>query len=330
MGLGVSELGGSASWLAALYDMRLQLLNKDDNAHEDAVWSAVWVPESNKLLTGSADETVKCWEEADTKLQCASTHTGHTLGVVWLTCDQAGTYAAAASLDSIIRVWNVEDGAVKASIEAPPSETWGIAFAPASDKLRLAAAGGSSHKVLVYNVDEPEEAATQLALPVADEKQRRDKFVLSIAYSPDGKRIACGTTGGSVVVFDVESSKVLHKLEGHYKPVRDLTFTPDSKMILTACNDMHSNLYDVANGKLIESFSGHESWVLSVSCHPGGNAFVTSGSDSKIKLWDLNSRACVQTAAEHGDQVWCVAFRGDGGRLGSVSDDKSVALWDFV
>ena len=61
--------------------------------------------------------------------------------------------------------------------------------------------------------------------------------MLSVAFSPDGKRLACGVMDGTVVVFDVPSSKLMHTLTGHHKPVRDVCFTPGKSYILfpTAC-----------------------------------------------------------------------------------------------
>ena len=53
--------------------------------------------------------------------------------------------------------------------------------------------------------------------------------MLSVAYSPDGRRLACGAMDGTVAVFDVPSGKLLHTLTGHHKPVRDLTFTPGAR-----------------------------------------------------------------------------------------------------
>ena len=59
-----------------------------------------------------------------------------------------------------------------------------------------------------------------------DEKFKKDRFVLSVAFSPNGERLACGSQDGTVAIFDVASGKFLHHLEGHFKPVRALTFTP--------------------------------------------------------------------------------------------------------
>ena len=38
----------------------------------------------------------------------------------------------------------------------------------------------------------------------AEEKHKKDRFVLSVAYSPDGQRIAAGSMDGGVAIFDLE------------------------------------------------------------------------------------------------------------------------------
>ena len=58
------------------------------------------------------------------------------------------------------------------------------------------------------------------------DRHKRDRFVLSVAYSPDGLKLACGVMDGTVAVYDVTTSKQLGVLEGHHKPVRSLCFTP--------------------------------------------------------------------------------------------------------
>ncbi len=50
--------------------------------------------------------------------------------------------------------------------------------------------------------------------------------MLSVAFSPDGKRLACGVMDGTVALFDVPSGQLMHTLTGHHKPVRDVCFTP--------------------------------------------------------------------------------------------------------
>ena len=47
---------------------------------------------------------------------------------------------------------SLQDSSTKAVIETPPSETWQIKFQPQSDALIIAAAGGSSSKVVLWDV----------------------------------------------------------------------------------------------------------------------------------------------------------------------------------
>ena len=72
-----------------------------------------------------------------------------------------------------------------------------------------------------------------LRLQAAD-KDKNDKFVLSVAYSPDGKRIAAGAMDGSVAVFDVHQGRLMHVLEGHKMPVRDVAFSPGAVNYLSS------------------------------------------------------------------------------------------------
>ncbi|KAJ9532847.1 hypothetical protein QJQ45_010870 [Haematococcus lacustris] len=330
---------------------RLTTLHKVQDAHDQGVWSASWVPGSNRLLTGSVDENVKVWDDTAESLKFHHIYQGHILGVISVAVDASGTLAASSALDSIIRVWDLHTHSTVGLMETASTETWSITFSPQPDSAMLATAGGTRGGVVVWRLEPETRVHAELSLPGAlDERSRgKEKFVLSVAYSPDGRRLACGSMDGSVGVWELGSGQYLGSLQGHHKPVRSLTFTPgrgcgsssrwtgisrsraDSKLLLTACDDMHLNLYDVDNLSLVEAFSGHESWVLAVAAHPSGATFASGGSDSKqVKLWDLGARACIQTLAEHSDQVWAVAFNQDGSRLASGADDKAVITYSYA
>ncbi len=46
--------------------VRLQLVQKVDNAADDSIWTLSWVPGKRQLATGSVDESVLIWEETGT------------------------------------------------------------------------------------------------------------------------------------------------------------------------------------------------------------------------------------------------------------------------
>lgn len=59
-----------------------------------------------------------------------------------------------------------------------------------------------------------------------EDKTKKDKFVLSVAYSLDGSKLACGCMDGTVAIFDVNTGSLLSTCAGHFKPVRSVAFTP--------------------------------------------------------------------------------------------------------
>ncbi|KAK6944782.1 Anaphase-promoting complex subunit 4, WD40 domain [Dillenia turbinata] len=321
--------------------MKLAGLKSIENAHDDSVWAATWIPATDSrpslLLTGSLDETVRLWQSDELVLQ--GTNTGHSLGVVSVCAHPSGAIAASASLDSFIRVFDVDSNSTIATLEAPPSEVWQMQFDPKG--TTLAVAGGGSASVKLWDTSSWELIAT-LSIPRPEgakpaDKTSTKKFVLSVAWSPDGRRIACGSMDGTISVFDVARAKFLHHLEGHFMPVRSLVYSPiDSRVLFSASDDAHVHMYDAEGKSLIGAMSGHSSWVLSVDVSPEGAAIATGSSDRTVRLWDLSMRAAVQTMSNHTDHVWAVAFRPPGrtgeraGRLASVSEDRSISLYNYA
>ncbi|KAJ9183781.1 hypothetical protein P3X46_007592 [Hevea brasiliensis] len=103
-----------------------------ENAHNESVWAATWVPATTSrpalLLTRSLDESVKLWKSDELNLE--RTNTGHCLGVVAVAAHPSGVIAASASLDSFVRVFDVDINASTATLEAPPSELWQMQLDP--------------------------------------------------------------------------------------------------------------------------------------------------------------------------------------------------------
>lgn len=77
---------------------------------------------------------------------------------------------ASSSLDSTIRVWDSENGALLNKIEGGPIDIWSVAFSP-DDKYVIS--GSSSGKINMYNIQSGSQEQTF---------DTRGKFTLSIAY----------------------------------------------------------------------------------------------------------------------------------------------------
>ena len=84
----------------------------------------------------------------------------------------------------------------------------------------LLAASSQTGSVNVFSINSPASDKPEAVF------SHHNKFLLSVAYSPDGKMVATGAIDGAVHVIDSVSGNLIRKLEGHSKPVRSLSFAP--------------------------------------------------------------------------------------------------------
>ncbi|KAL0222588.1 hypothetical protein RCL1_002442 [Eukaryota sp. TZLM3-RCL] len=293
------------------------LLSQSD-AHDDGIW-AVKFTSSGHLLTGSVDETVKCWD-FQKGLQNSAEFSGNVLqgfglGVIQLASSTTGDTIAVHSMDSVIRFISDEGQLVKTPIETTPIESWGVSMSPDG---YLVASGGHSGFISIWNIESRAKVATL---------EHRGDFVLSTCFSPDGRFIACGQRNGTVALIDIERNSVVFEVRDHSEPVRALSFSSDGLFLATGSDDTTICLYEAMTGSLIETFIGHSSWVLSVVWDQLSQRIFSSSADSTIRVWDLASRKCLHVIDSHSDQVWSLDVSFDGNYLASVGDDKKLCIY---
>jgi dipeptidyl aminopeptidase/acylaminoacyl peptidase len=151
--------------------------------------------------------------------------------------------------------------------------------------------------------------------------------VISVAWSPDGRRIVSTSYDGTVKVWDVESGRELHTLSGHGNWVNSAAFSPDGRRIVSASGDKTVKVWDTESGPVLHTLSGHRDIVTSAAWSPDGRRVVSASVDKTVKVWDAESGKVLRTLSGHGDFVLSAAFSPDGRRIVSASSD-GVKVWD--
>ena len=162
--------------------------------------------------------------------------------------------------------------------------------------------------------------------------QRTPSPLGSVAFAPDGLRLALGRSDGGVVIQDLLGGRPV-EIEGGPglgMLARGLAYSPDGRTLASGGLGRAVKLWDMASGSLRASLEGHRAAVGSVAFAPDGATLASGSLDGDVRLWDLAGEREPAGLAGHAAAVRGLAFSPDGATLASGSLDGTVRLWDVA
>ena len=154
--------------------------------------------------------------------------------------------------------------------------------------------------------------------------------VISVAVSPDERRIATASGDMTARIWDAASGRELLTLKGHRDWLRSVAFSPDGKRVVTASHDQTARVWDADTGQELFTLKGHSDVVASALFSPDGRRIVTGSWDKTAKVWDADTGRELFTLKGHTGRIWAVAISPNGQRIATASDDKTAIVWDAV
>jgi WD40 repeat protein len=141
----------------------------------------------------------------------------------------------------------------------------------------------------------------------------------AIAFSPDGKLLACGGEDRSVHVYATETGEETLAYLGHSGPILSVAYSPDGKTIATGSADKTIRIWDAAGGQELRKLEGHSKEVLLVSYARDGRTLISADYEPAIRFWDAGSGAELRKLKPPGLQPSRFAFSPDGKKFLTVS-----------
>ena len=259
--------------------------------HSYSVNSVTYSPDSQWLVSGSSDRTVKIWRRDGTFIR--------TLAIPFDINHQLfDVLSVAISPDSTL-------------IAAGVQQTIG--------------GGQFTSAVHIWRISDGQLVQTFTGYAVGGVT---NTGVSSVAFSPDGQYLASGSKDQSVKVWRMSNGTLVSSRSDHAQRVNSVAFSPSGQWLASGSDDDTAKLYRTSDWGLVQTFTGHTNDVLSVAFSPDSNRLATGSWDGTVRLWNVTN-ARLPLSLMHGSNVFCVAFSRDGKLLASGANDHSIKLWDL-
>lgn len=304
------RLATAAKGVVHIWELQTSKLEWTFDHHKGHVTSLSFSPDGQKLASASLDKTVGLWGlETGELLHILGPHDDIVSRVAFSPDGKLLVSAAAArgDLASILRVWDVMEGSITQSFRNDKDFVAAVAFSPDGQRV----AWGScrrNRKAIPWDytgyVEEHCNVLIVLGLLGTGHETKvfygHNSAIYSIAFSPDGRRIASVSMDGIVHIWDANKTVLQQTVRGHLAPNKyivpstlgpSIAFSPDGSRLALGFPTRRGTvkLWNSENGALLQIFQGHTGPVYSVNFSPDSGQLVTTSTDGTLRRWDAKA-----------------------------------------
>lgn len=320
-------LSGGIDGILRLWDARDFKELKRFNTGTDILTALDVSSDGKKILTGSLTGDASVWDvETGEKLhQLVGDGIPVSTGAVGISPDAemglVGTgFQYFGSDEKSLVLWDLENGKRIQSFEGHEFPLRSVAFSP------------TGQFILSGSQNNYENIGELFSWSVATGEQILSFYstddITSIILNPDGTlALTSSEYFGNVTLWDVDSGKMVSKIDGFTEKVLVADFGPDEKTAIAGFSDGSLIRLDLETGEIIRHYQGHESAIWALDVSPDARFVLSGDDDGKVILWDLATGEELFRLRGHTKAVQGVSFSPDGKTAFSAGRDGELIQW---
>ena len=157
--------------------------------------------------------------------------------------------------------------------------------------------------------------------------------VKSVAWSPDGGRVASGGGGRLIRLWDSTTGQEIASMRSN-EFILSLAWSPDGSRLASGSLQNRVRIWDANTCEEIHCLNGHAYSVACVTWDREGRYLASEGGDYELKIWDTNTGLEARTLQGSSvnpiglDMRQITTWSPDGTRLASVEKKSTIKIWD--
>lgn len=286
------------------------------------LFSPVWSPDGTAIATVDLSKTgglvisvlnATTGDPVTALTTAASTRSESLSCLKW---SPDGAHLATTSSAKKVQIWHFSTSTSIGLMtnRKMPSDGRNVEWSP--DGRLLASFGGRQELVGIWNTTGDHWISVR----------GRHSIVTSVAWTPDGNRIAAGYR--SILVWNVRNNKCEQTLTGD-----SVVYSADNDWDLFLFqNQMRPGqmmrVFDISKKECVTVLTGHSDDVLSLAWSPDGHLIASASTDGTVRIWSTSSSECVDIL--WGNEAFQeVAWSRDGTKVAARDQKSFVHVWDI-